>query len=164
MFLYDHGVLPRSKKYPFCGHYFALNTESHGFLLPVATWRSQRSNALAPLIKQYIHLGTTIVSDSQKTFFFQLRICTFNREPHIQRLRSPIAANWTIVERSQVRNTKYHDIEHLAEFMFKRKRYQWSQVKATPHVQGYSGYRWTKQRANMVLTKQLGSDSVQDGC
>lgn len=64
MFLYDHGVLPRSKKYPSCGHYFALNTEITGFSTSnFATWRSQRHNALLPLIKQYIHLGTTIVSD-----------------------------------------------------------------------------------------------------
>lgn len=62
----NHNVLPRSTKYPSCGHSVTLNTELHGFLILVTT---ESHNALLSLIK---HPGITIILivTLEKNFIF----------------------------------------------------------------------------------------------
>lgn len=62
----NHNVLPRCTKCPSCGHSVTLNTESHGFLIPVTT---RSHNALLPLIK-YPGITTIIIVTVENYIIF----------------------------------------------------------------------------------------------
>lgn len=101
-----------------------MKTESHRFLIPVAT---EGHNALLPFIKQYILPGTTIIIECRKTCNgLSLEGCVHLTINHTYNFVDPGTGPHTQhIERllREVRgNTKHHFIRHLAEFMFKRKR------------------------------------------
>lgn len=62
MFLHDQGVFPRSQKCPSCGHFMTFNTLSHGLLIPFEL----EVPTHCCLVLQYIHPGTTNISDCLK--------------------------------------------------------------------------------------------------